>query len=306
MIHSKIIFIVGPTAVGKSEVAYHLAKKIGGEIISCDSMQVYKEIHIASNKPSEEILRVIPHHLLNIVSIEEEFDVAQFNQLAITAIRDIHARERIPIVVGGSGLYMEVLLDGIFEGGDKNEALRTELRQLAMDEGNQALYDKLKEIDPGAASKIHPNNIKRIIRALEVCCNEQCSISELQHKRQGIWGKYDIKLFVLNRHREALYKKINDRVDQMFDEGIIEEIRALEKKTWSYTAKGLIGVKEVLAYLSGDIDLAQAQYLMKRNTRHFAKRQLTWFRRDKRLEWMMIDAEDTAESVMEKIKNKGS
>jgi tRNA dimethylallyltransferase len=197
----KIIFIVGPTAVGKSDVAFFLSKKIQGEIISCDSMQIYKEINIASNKPSEDVTNNLPHHLINIISVEEEFDVARYNQLALAAIKEIHDRGHVPVVVGGSGMYMQVLLDGIFEGGVKNEALRKDLKEQARQYGNQFLYDRLKEENLQAAKKIHPNDVRRVIRALEISRQEKMPICELQQKREGLWGKYDIRLIALNRDR---------------------------------------------------------------------------------------------------------
>ncbi len=303
---SKIIFIIGPTAVGKSDIAFHFVKKVQGEIISCDSMQVYKEINIASDKPSVEILSSVPHHLVNIISVEEEFNVARFNELALEAIKDIQGRNRIPVIVGGSGMYMKVLLDGIFEGGHKNEVLRQELWNLAEEEGDQVLYNRLKEKDMEASAKIHPNDVKKIIRALEVCQMKRGPILEVRKKRKGIWGKYDIKLFALNRERHELYTKINDRVDQMFDKGLLEEIKGLPKERLSLTAQGLIGVKEILAALSGEYDLEQARYLMKRNTRHFAKRQLTWFRKDERLTWIMINEGDAAKDIAERIYSSGN
>jgi len=166
---TSIIFIVGPTAVGKSKTAACLAQSIQGEIISCDSMQIYKEITIASDKPPQDILDKAPHHLVNVLSIEEEFDVARYNQLVLTAIEDIHDRDHVPVVVGGSGMYMQILLDGIFEGGSKNTALRQDLKKQARQYGNQFLYDKLKTEDSQAAEKIHPNDVRRVIRALEIC-----------------------------------------------------------------------------------------------------------------------------------------
>ncbi len=302
----KIIFIVGPTAVGKSAVALKLAQKIQGEIISCDSMQVYKEINIASNKPSEREQSLIKHHLINVVSVSEDFNVALFNQLTLDAIKEIHQRKYIPIIVGGSGMYMQVVLDGIFEGGGKDEALRKKLWAIAEGGGKQSLYDRLIKEDSKAAKKIHPNDIKKIIRALEVCQVAKKPVTEIQKNRQGIWGEYDIKIFALNRERQELYERINRRVDQMFTEGLLEEIKALSKDKLSVTVKGLIGIKEGLAVLAGEYDVERAKYLMKRNTRHFAKRQLTWFRKDKRLEWIMINEKDTAEDIAERMRIRGN
>lgn len=297
----KIIFIVGPTAVGKSEVGLCLCEHIQGEVISCDSMQVYKEINIASNKPSKVILEKTSHHLIDILSVDEEFDVVKYNDLALTAIKEIHNRGHVPVIVGGSGMYMQVLLDGIFKGGIKSKTLRKDLKEQARQYGNQFLYDKLKEEDPKASEKIHPNDIRRVIRALEVCLTEKIPISELQKQREGIWGKYDVALFALNREREELYGKINRRVEVMVQEGLVEEIKRLKSTNWSLTAKKIIGVSEIQGFLNDEYDLDQAKELMKLNTRRLAKRQLTWFRKDERIEWIVVKSTDTPKSVVETI-----
>lgn len=299
--HGKIIFIVGPTAVGKSDVGMHLARKLRGEIVSCDSMQIYKEIRIASNKPSPKDLNEVPHYLVDIISVREEFDVAKFNTLALAAIHDIHRRGRVPVIVGGSGMYMQVLLDGIFEGGIKNQSLRKDLKGQAHQYGNQYLYDKLKEEDAQAAAKIHPNDVRRVIRALEVCITRKTLISQLQTQRQGLYGQCDIALFAFNREREALYAKINARVDRMIDAGLVDEISRLNGCAWSLTARKIIGVAEIQSFLNGDCDLQQAKEQIKLNTRRLAKRQLTWFRRDDRLQWIMLQPDDTPETVTETI-----
>lgn len=297
----KIVFIVGPTAVGKSDVAFFLSREIGGEIVSCDSMQVYKEIQIASNKPSKDIIDQVPHHLVGILSVKEEFDVALYNQLALTAINEIHGRGHVPVIVGGSGMYMQVLLDGIFQGGAKNEALRKDLKEQARQYGNQFLYDRLKEEDPEAAEKIHPNDVRRVIRALEICMTEKIPISRLQKEREGLWGKYDITLFALNRDRQELYRHIDDRVEKMIKEGLVEEIESLNGLTWSLTAKKIIGIQEVQGFLKGEYDLAKTAELMKLNTRRLAKRQLTWLRKESRLQWVLMREGLTPERAAEII-----
>ena len=297
----EIIFIVGPTSVGKSDVAFFIARNIQGEIISCDSMQIYKEINIASNKPPKDMTEAVPHHLIDILSVEKEFDVARYNQMALAAIKEIHDRGRVPVIVGGSGMYMQVLLDGIFEGGVKNEALRKDLKEQARQYGNQYLYDQLKEEDPQAAEKIHPNDVRRVIRALEICRQEKIPISELQKKREGLWGKYDIKPFALNRDRPELYAKIDKRVERMVEEGLVEEVKKLNNAKWSLTAKKIIGVQEMLGFLKNEYDLAKAVEMMKQNTRRLAKRQLTWFRKEERLQWIVMEESDTPEGIAETI-----
>jgi tRNA dimethylallyltransferase len=301
---NKIIFIVGPTAVGKSDVACAVAKKVYGEIVSCDSMQIYKEIAIANNKPSRNILQAIPHHLVDILSVQEEFDVARFNELALRAIQDIHGRGRVPVIVGGSGLYMQVLLDGIFEGGVKNEALRQDLKEQARQYGKEILYGKLTAADPLAAGRIHPHDVRRVVRALEICMTENIPISELQKDREGLWGRLDISLFALNRNRDELYARNNKRVEEMFRQGIIDEIRALESVPWSKTAHQMIGVQEVTRLLRSECSLEEAKEAMKMNSRRLAKRQLTWFRRDKRLEWVTVTAGEKPEHTAEAILNR--
>ena len=286
-ITNTIIFIVGPTAVGKSEVALSLARKINGEIVSCDSMQIYKEINIASNKPSEQELHEIAHHLINTISVEEEFDVVQFSHLVDQTLEGIFERARLPIVVGGSGLYMQTLLDGIFEKASKDEQLRDELKNLADEKGCAYLHAQLQEKDPQAAQKIHPNDLRRIIRALEVYETQGAKISDLQKQREGLWNKYNVHVFVIDQDRTQLYEKINARVDHMVEEGLVDEIKNLHNRKLSKTAQKLIGVKEIRAYLNEEMDFDKAVDLMKQNTRHFAKRQWTWFRKDARWTWIL-------------------
>lgn len=297
----KIIFIVGPTAVGKTSLALLLAKKIKGEIISCDAMQVYKEVNIASNKPSPKIRQLIPHHLIDVVSISKSYNVVAFRKTALKTIRNIHRKNKIPIIVGGSGLYMNVLLDGIFEGAKKDLKLRLRLQKEAEEKGREFLYERLKRLDLKAAQKIHPNDTKRIIRALEVYLINKKPISQLQKKRQGLWGKYDIKIFALVRSRARLYERINERVERMFEDGLVDEMKNLLKRPWSPTASALIGVKEVKGFLKGEYNLERAKYLMKLHTRRYAKRQLTWFRKDKRLHWINLEEHDKLSLVVARL-----
>ncbi len=297
----KIIFIVGPTAVGKTDIAFLLAKKINGEIVSCDSMQVYKELSIASNKPPRETLKNISHHLINVVSVAKNFDVAAFRKRALAAIKKIHQKNKIPLIVGGSGLYMAILLDGIFTQAKKNLRLRQKLENEARAKGSQFLYEKLQSVDPAAAAKIHANDTRRIVRALEVFLSTKKPISQLQKERQGIWGCYDIKIFALSRERSELYEAINARVEAMFTQGLVEEIKKISKKRLSKTAQGILGIAEVQGFLKGEYDLERAKYLLKLKTRHYAKRQLTWFKRDKRLQWVNMAQGQTPADIVPKI-----
>jgi tRNA dimethylallyltransferase len=299
----KIIFIVGPTAVGKSSVALSLAKMLKTEIVSCDSMQVYREAAIATNKPSLEELSHIPHHLIDVVSVSEEFDVFRYYTLAIEQIKKILKKKRIPLVVGGSGMYMQILLDGIFEGGKKDDALREKLKKEAQKYGRQFLYDKLQSVDPLAAQKIHAHDERRIVRALEVYFTEEKPISALHAQRQGLFNQYDVRVFVLTQDREKLYQAINHRVDEMFARGLLDEIKTLLGLPLSLTAQSIIGVREIKGFLEGQHTLEKAKELMKMNTRRYAKRQLTWFRRDKRWQWITISSQDTPQSIAQTVLN---
>lgn len=289
----KIIFIVGPTGVGKSALGAALALKTGGEIVSADAMQVYRQVNIVCDKPSVEMRRQIMHHLLDEISVTDEYDVAQFRKAAIEAIDGIHAKAKLPIVVGGSGMYITVLLDGIFESGFRDEDYRVEL----LKQSPAALHKILAGHDPAAAAKIHPNDTKRLVRALEVFRVAGKPISQLQQDRSGLWGKYDITIIGLFRDRSVLYAMAEERVEKMFERGLVEEIKNLCALGLSRTAVTMIGVPEVRGYLNGEYDLERARYLLKRNTRHYIKRQLTWFRRDKRIQWVDAGAKAIPEIV---------
>ena len=279
-----------------------MAQQLAAEIVSCDAMQVYRGVDIATSKPSRDLLARIPHHLIDIRDVEEEFDVAAFNDLTLQAIRDIQARHKTALITGGSGLYMQVLLDGIFQGAPKQPQLRDELWQRFEAEGAGALLQELAGRDPDAAQKIHPNDIRRLIRALEICRSTDKSFTQLKKNREGLWGRYDMTLVALNRPREELYARINARVERMFAEGLVEEVRRLLSRPLSLTARRIIGVNEVAGFLNQDYDEARARYLMKLHTRHYAKRQLTWFRKEPRLRWVDIRPEMTADDVADYIR----
>lgn len=298
---SRIIFIVGPTGVGKSAVALKLSGTLNAEIISCDAMQVYREASIANDKPSEDDLKNAPHHMVSCVSVTEEFDVARYRKEAVAAIEDVVSRGKVPLVVGGSGMYVSILLDGIFEGGGEDPLLRRQLQEDAKVQGIEKLYQRLKKVDPVSAGKINQNDERRIIRALEVYVSNRKPISQLQKDRSGVWGKYDIKIFALNREREELYDRVNQRVDVMFERGLVAEVERLNQFRLSRTAQGLIGIPEVTGYLQGEKSLEEAKEILKMNTRHYVKRQLTWFRKDKRLTWLNIPSNESAEQTANRI-----
>lgn len=300
-ISPKIIFIVGATAVGKTDVALEIAKHLPCEIVSCDAMQVYQDVSIASSKPTLDERKAVVHHVLDMVSVEKKFDVSLFNQAARSAIDKILKSQKYPLVVGGSGMYMQVLLDGIFEVGGQDVSVRKKLEDRLMQEGAETLYAELQSVDPQAAAKIHVQDTRRIVRALEVFQITQVPISQLQKKRSGLWQHYPVVVFGLNRLRTELYQRINARVERMWEEGLLEEVRAIKDRSLSLTAQRIIGVREVLDYLQGRCDLQKAKELMKMNTRRLAKRQLTWFRKDQRIHWLEIDQKDDAAVVAQKI-----
>lgn len=298
----KVIVIAGPTAVGKSEIALELAKLYAAQIVSCDSAQVYKEISIVSSKASAEDLKNVPHHLVDLISVRDRFDVSQFYQLASHAVEQILKANQLPLVVGGSGLYVAILLDGIFKGGAPDIELRKQLRGEAEQYGPEHVYNRLRTVDPVSAGRIHPNDLKKVIRALEVALVEGAPISAKQRERKGIWGQYDITVIGLNCERELLYERINRRVDVMFEAGLVREIERLDHMELSPSAAGIIGIKEVQGYLRGEYDLDAAKNKMKQNTRRFAKRQLTWFRKEKRLQWIDITPDVKKKNLINRIK----
>jgi tRNA dimethylallyltransferase len=288
-----LIFLAGPTAVGKSPVALELARQAGGEIISLDAMQIYREITIASDKPSAAMRRDVRHHMIDVISVEEPFSAAHYRRLALAAIGDVCSRGKVPVVAGGSGMYMMSLLDGIFEYGEIPSGIRERLEA----EPAAALYERLCQADPEAASRISPNDKRRVVRALEVFEATGERISGLQKKRDGLWGKAPVRIFGLSRRRDELYRRAEDRIDAMFGRGLVDEVRAVLLKKMTPSALGLIGIPEVRGFLDGDYGLERAAYLMKRNTRHYIKRQMTWFNKDGRIEWIGLGPGDSPAGI---------
>ncbi|NTV29310.1 MAG: tRNA (adenosine(37)-N6)-dimethylallyltransferase MiaA [Candidatus Omnitrophica bacterium] len=296
-----IVVICGPSAVGKSAAAVEFARRAGGEIVSCDAMQVYKEIRIASDKPSIGMLEAVPHHLLDVVSVEEEFNVARYRELALQAIQDIRRRGQLPVICGGSGMYLMALMDGIFTGGEVPPDVRERVEEEVDRTGLAAAHDRLQEVDPESAARIRPGDRQRIVRALEVFEGTGRPISTLQKNRDGLWGKADIRICALERPREELYARVERRVEEMFSCGLVEEVQAVLGLRLTASAARLIGIPEVAGCLAGRYDLAQAKYLLKRNTRRYVKRQLTWFRRDQRLRWLKVARDESPTQTAEKI-----
>lgn len=297
-----IVFLVGPTAVGKTDIALKLAGKLRAEIISCDSMQVYKGMDIGTQKPSIADRKKIKHHMIDILTPDKEFSAADFRKRALRIISAVHKRGKIPLFVGGTGLYMKALLDGLFLSPPKNEALRKRLYKEAEKYGSRQLHKKLEKIDPAAAGKIHPNDAKKIIRALEICYTTKKTVSEMRKRTpRPLSDKYDVRIIGLARPREELYKRIDGRVEEMFRQGFLDEAKQFARKKLSITAKQAIGYREAFDYLKGKVSLEETKELIKKYTRRYAKRQFTWFRKDKRIKWVEINEEEKTKRAIDMI-----
>ena len=285
-----LVILTGPTAVGKTAASIGLAKAIGGEIISADSMQVYREMDIGSAKIRPEEMDDVPHHLVDVLDPSEDFNVVLFQQMAKEAMEGIYQRGHIPIVVGGTGFYIQSLLYDIdFTKEDGDQEYRRQLEEKAKTEGNDSLYEMLKQVDTKSTEKIHKNNVKRVIRALEFYKLNGYPISEHNEKEAAKTSPYNFAYFVLNHKRDILYDRINKRVDIMAEQGLIDEVKQLKEEGYEKTMVSMqgIGYRQVFEYLEGNLSLEDTIDLIKKDTRHFAKRQLTWFGREK--EVVMVD-----------------
>lgn len=281
-----VIVIVGPTAVGKTELSISLAKKIDGEIISADSMQLYKNMNIGTAKPSETERNNIVHHMIDVIELAEEYSVAKYKEKAEKKIFDIYQRSKFPIIVGGTGLYVNALLyEYSFKELSRDPDYRERIKKCAEIEGSEKLHKKLSEIDPQAAKKIHPNDIKRVIRALEVIYTTGKLFSTSQNTHRV--SPYNTIIIGLSRDRDELYNKIEKRVDMMLENGLIDEVRSLFDKGYDkyMTSIQALGYKEIVQYLQGEITLEESIKLIKKRTKRFAKRQFTWFKRDPNILW---------------------
>ena len=284
-----LIVLTGPTAVGKTRLSIMLAKAIGGEIISADSMQVYRGMDIGSAKIKTEEMDGVPHHLIDVLEPDEEFNVVVFQKLCKEAMEKIYAAGHIPILTGGTGFYIQaVLYDIDFTETEEDTSYRNELENLAKEKGAEHLHGLLQQVDPKAAVEIHANNIKRVIRALEFFKQTGERISEHNEKERQKESRYASCYFVLNDDRDKLYERIDMRVDEMVAEGLVEEVKALQERGFTKDMVSMqgLGYKEILAYLNGECTLDEAIYIIKRDTRHFAKRQITWFKREKDVIWV--------------------
>jgi len=285
-----LIILTGPTAVGKTKLSIALAKAVNGEIISADSMQVYKRMTIGTAKILPEEMQGIPHHLIDILDPSEEFNVVLFAKLAKEAINACYANGKIPILVGGTGFYIQaVLYDIDFTENDDDKSYREELERIALEEGAEVLHKRLQEVDEKAAEEIHPNNVKRVIRALEFFEKSGGQkISDHNEEQKQKESPYNFAYFVLNDDRALVYERIDMRVDIMLEQGLIEEVKALLDEGVSPSTVSMqgLGYKEIVAYLKDECTLEEAVYVLKRDTRHFAKRQITWFKREEDVLWL--------------------
>ncbi|QCX32314.1 tRNA (adenosine(37)-N6)-dimethylallyltransferase MiaA [Caloramator sp. E03] len=299
-----IVIITGPTASGKTEISIELAKRINGEIVSADSMQIYKYMDIGSAKPTLEEMQGIPHYMIDIVDPKEEFSVALYRKMAGECIDNIIKRGKVPIVVGGTGLYINSLtypLDFTNTANDKE--YRLYLQGLAEEYGGEHIHLMLKEVDIETANRLHPNDIKRIIRALEVYKNTGKTMSEYQKESKNKPIEYNIAYIGLYMDRQKLYDRINKRVDKMFEKGLIEEVKKLKEMGYNKNMTSMqgIGYKEVLDYLDGLYTLDETIDIIKQSTRRYAKRQLTWFRRENRIYWIDLDNFNSLDEILENI-----
>ena len=287
-----LIVLTGPTAVGKTALSIELAKALNGEIISADSMQVYRHMDIGSAKITKEEMDGVPHHLIDVLEPWEEFNVTRFQSMAKEAMKGIYSRGHVPIVTGGTGFYIQALAYDIdFTENEDHSGLRAELEQLAEEKGEVFLHQMLAEIDPESAEAIHANNAKRVIRAIEYYRLTGEKISEHNKREREKQSPYDLHYYVLNRDRKTLYERIDQRVDIMMEQGLPDEVNRLKAMgcTRDMVAMQGLGYKEMLDYLDGKISLEEAVYIIKRDTRHFAKRQLTWFKREKEVCFIEIE-----------------
>ena len=298
----RVLAVVGPTASGKTWLGVQLAKIYGGEVISADSMQIYKGMDIASAKPSEEEREGIPHHLMGILDMDVTFSAADYVRLAKEKIEEVLSRGKLPIIVGGTGLYVDSLLENVkFSEGGSDEAYRGELMAFAREQGAEALHARLVEADPEAAAAIHPNNIIRVVRALEVCHVTGRRFSELKAESRTEESPYNSLMIGLNyEDRAVLYRRIDLRVEEMVKNGLIDEARELWARGGMSTSANAIGYKELIPYFNGEMSLEECIAKIQQETRRYAKRQLTWFRKNDRIKWIILGEFDKKTEILEK------
>ncbi len=297
-----LIVILGPTACGKSELALNLSLKIGGEIISADSRQIYKELLIGTAKPSAEDCLLVPHHLVDIISPGEEFTLYDFQKMAMDTILDVYRRGKRPLLVGGTGLYIKAVTEGlVLPVTSPDYEYRSYLKELASEKGTEYLHDMLSRVDREASERIHHNDLRRIVRALEVFKTGSVALSGLQKNREPL--PFKCMKFGILWQRETLYRLIEERIDRMFASGLVDEVLKLMSKGYSFESPPLdaVGYPETADYLKGKSTMSEALRLIKRNTRHFSKRQMTWFRKDKDIVWFEPEKGMSKEDMVKEI-----
>ncbi len=299
----KLTFIIGCTGCGKGSLGRHLADRLDAEIISLDSMKVYRRMDVGTAKPSKEVLGEIPHHLIDVAEPSEDFSAARFVELSEKAIAAIHSRGKKVLVVGGTPLYLKALIEGLFDGPSADQAIRDRLREESVRDGKDVLHRRLQEIDPDASARIHPNDVRRVIRALEVYELTGQPISTLQTQWDRQRKRYDHQLIGLRRELEDQNHRTNARVRRMMDAGLVKEVRSLldEPTPLSVGARQALGYAELIRHLDGEMPLEDAVELIKINTRQFAKSQRTWFKRFSETHWMDLTAESTVDEVADEL-----
>lgn len=297
-----LLVLVGPTAAGKSEVALGVAERLRVEIVSGDSMQVYRGMDVGTAKPTPWERAAVPHHLLDLVQPVEPFSVAAFKEEADRCIRDVHHRGHLPFLVGGSGLYIRAVVENYDLAPDEADpSIRDRWRRVAQREGTAALHRKLEEVDPAAAARIHPNDLRRLVRALEVYERTGHPISEAVERTEARGRQYDVLQVGLTWTREELYRRIDLRVERMLAAGLVAEVQRLGAAGFGRVARQALGYKEILPHLSGEMSLEAAVSTLKQDTRRFAKRQLTWFRAQRDIHWVETDSAGWPGAVVAKI-----
>lgn len=295
----KAVVIAGPTASGKTALGVEIAKAFDGEVVSADSMQIYKGMDIATAKPTAEEMQGIPHHLIDFLDRDRAFSVADYVELAGEKIRDIHSRKKMPVIVGGTGLYISSLIDNIkFPDIKSDSEIRRKIEERIAQKGCEAVFEELKKCDPETAAELHPNNTVRVIRAIEVFEITGRKLSEFKAESRLVPSPYEPIILGLNfNDRQKLYDRINDRVDQMIKNGLIEEARGVFETGEMKTAANAIGFKELIPYFEDKSDLQSCVDKIKHETRRYAKRQLTWFRKNAKIQWIMLDEFDNKEKI---------
>jgi tRNA dimethylallyltransferase len=295
-----LVVIVGPTAVGKSRIAIEIAKRFETEIVTADSRQVYRGMDVGTDKPHQETRQGIPHHLIDLVNPDDSFNAGLFRRHAVETIEQLHQRRQLPLVVGGTGLYVRTLLQGLCEAPPADPAVRAQLREDARAQGHDGFYARLVAADPVTASKLHPRDTSKVIRALEVSQLSGRAMSDFQQRHGFSERPFSSLVIGLNRDRDALYRRIEERIDWQLAHGLLQETQRLLDQGYKRDCAAMkgLGYRQVAAHLAGEYDQAEMVRRFKRDTRHFAKRQMTWFRREPEISWLMVsESETTAETV---------